>query len=89
MKRSWLSLKKKKIINSGYYEERVKGMKTERRLGIVDCVVGNICDVVKTGVGVVTGTAAFTRSSRSPIVAPTPKPNELVSSTGAPLYGVH
>lgn len=81
--------KEEKIINSGYYEERVKGMKTERRLGIVDCVVGNICDVVKTGVGVVTGTAAFTRSSRSPISAPQPKPNELVSSTGAPLYGVH
>ena len=81
--------KEEKIINSGYYEERVKGMKTERRLGIVDCVVGNICDVVKTGVGVVTGTAAFTRSSRSPIAAPQPKPNELVSSTGAPLYGVH
>lgn len=81
--------KEEKIINSGYYEERVKGMKTERRLGIVDCVVGNICDVVKTGVGVVTGTAAFTRSSRSPITAPQPKPNELVSSTGAPLYGVH
>lgn len=81
--------KEEKIINSGYYEERVKGMKTERRLGIVDCVVGNICDVVKTGVGVVTGTAAFTRSSRSPISAPTPKPNELVSSTGAPLYGSH
>lgn len=81
--------KEEKIINSGYYEERVKGMKTERRLGIVDCVVGNICDVVKTGVGVVTGTAAFTRSSRRPIAAPQPKPNELVSSTGAPLYGVH
>lgn len=81
--------KEEKIINSGYYEERVKDMKTSRRLGIVDCVVGNICDVVKTGVGVVTGTAAFTRSSRTPIAAPQPKPNELVSSTGAPLYGVH
>lgn len=81
--------KEEKIINSGYYEERVKGMKTERRLGIVDCVVGNICDVVKTGVGVVTGTAAFTRSSRSPIAVPQPKPNELVSSTGVPLYGAH
>lgn len=81
--------KEEKIINSGYYEERVKGMKTERRLAIADCVVGNICDVVKTGVGVVTGTAAFSKSSRTPIAAPQPKPNELVSTTGAPLYGVH
>lgn len=81
--------KEQKIIDSGYYEERVKGMKSERRRAIADCVVGNICDVVKTGVGVVTGTAAFTRSSRSPISAPQPKPNELVSSTGAPLYGAH
>ena len=81
--------KEQKIIDSGYYEERVKGMKSERRRAIADCVVGNICDVVKTGVGVVTGTAALTRSSRNPIAAPSPKPNELVSSTGAPLYGVH
>ncbi len=80
--------KEQKIIDSGYYEERVKGMKSERRRAIADCVVGNICDVVKTGVGVVTGTAALTRSSRNPIAAPVPKPNELVSSTGAPLYGV-
>lgn len=81
--------KEQKIIDSGYYEERVKGMKSDRRRAIADCVVGNICDVVKTGVGVVTGTAAFTRSSRNPIAAPSPKPNELVSSTGAPLYGAH
>lgn len=81
--------KEQKIIDSGYYEERVKGMKSDRRRAIADCVVGNICDVVKTGVGVVTGTAALTRSSRNPIAAPSPKPNELVSSTGAPLYGVH
>lgn len=81
--------KEQKIIDSGYYEERVKGMKSERRRAIADCVVGNICDVVKTGVGVVTGTAAFTRSSRSPIAVPQPKPNELVSTTGVPLYGVH
>ena len=80
--------KEQEIIDSGYYEERVKGMKSERRRAIADCVVGNICDVVKTGVGVVTGTAALTRSSRNPIAAPMPKPNELVSSTGAPLYGV-
>lgn len=80
--------KEQKIIDSGYYEERVKGMKSDRRRAIADCVVGNICDVVKTGVGVVTGTAALTRSSRNPIAAPMPKPNELVSSTGAPLYGV-
>lgn len=80
--------KEQEIIDSGYYEERVKGMKSERRRAIADCVIGNICDVVKTGVGVVTGTAALTRSSRNPIAAPVPKPNELVSSTGAPLYGV-
>lgn len=80
--------KEEAIINSGYYEERVKGMKSDRRRAITDCVVGNICDIVKTGVGVVTGTAALTRSSRNPIAAPMPKPNELVSSTGAPLYGV-
>jgi hypothetical protein len=80
--------KEETIINSGYYEERVKGMKSDRRRAITDCVVGNICDIVKTGVGVVTGTAALTRSSRNPIAAPMPKPNELVSSTGAPLYGV-
>lgn len=80
--------KEEAIINSGYYEERVKGMKSDRRRAIADCVVGNICDIVKTGVGVVTGTAALTRSSRNPIAAPMPKPNELVSSTGAPLYGV-
>ena len=80
--------KEQKIIDSGYYEERVKGMKSDRRRAIADCVVGNICDIVKTGVGVVTGTAALTRSSRNPIAAPMPKPNELVSSTGAPLYGV-
>lgn len=80
--------KEEAIINSGYYEERVKGMKSDRRRAIADCVVGNICDIVKTGVGVVSGTAALTRSSRNPIAAPMPKPNELVSSTGAPLYGV-
>lgn len=80
--------KEQKIINSGYYEERVKGMKSDRRRATADCVIGNICDIVKTGVGVVTGTAALTRSSRNPIAAPSPKPNELVSSTGAPLYGV-
>lgn len=80
--------KEETIINSGYYEERVKGMKSDRRRAITDCVVGNICDIVKTGVGVVTGTAALTRSNRNPIAAPMPKPNELVSSTGAPLYGV-
>lgn len=77
----------KKIIDSGYYEERVKGMKSERRRAVADCVIGNICDIAKTTIGVVTGTAALSKPSRKPIEAPTVKPNMLVGADGSILYG--
>lgn len=77
----------KKIIDSGYYEERVKGMKSERRRAVADCVIGNICDIAKTTIGVVTGTAALSKPSRKvPIEVPVAKPNQLVNAQGVPLY---
>lgn len=79
----------KKIIDSGYYEERVKGMKSERRRAVADCVIGNICDIAKTTIGVVTGTAALSKPSRTPIEAPTVKPNQLIGADGTVLYGLH
>lgn len=79
--------REQKIIDSGYYEERVKGMKSERRRAVADCVIGNICDVAKTTIGVVTGTAALSKPSRKPIEAPTVKPNMLVGADGSILYG--
>ena len=79
----------KKIIDSGYYEERVKGMKSDRRRAVADCVIGNICDVAKTTIGVVTGTAALSKPSRTPIEAPTVKPNQLIGADGTVLYGLH
>lgn len=79
--------REKKIIDSGYYDERVKGMKSERRCAVADCVIGNICDVAKTTIGVVTGTAALSKPSRKPIEAPTVKPNMLVGADGSILYG--
>lgn len=75
----------KKIIDSGYYEERVKGMKSERRRAVADCVIGNICDVAKTTIGVVTGTAALSKPSRTPIEAPSAKPGQLVDVNGKPF----
>lgn len=80
--------REQKIIDSGYYDERVKTMKAERKMAIADCVVGNICKVAKTAVGVYTGTAAFSRDGeRKPISAPeTPKPNVLVDASGNVLY---
>lgn len=80
--------REKKIIDSGYYDERVKGMKSERRRAVADCVIGNICDIAKTTIGVVTGTAALSKPSRKPIEVPTVKPNQLVDGNGAPLYGL-
>lgn len=79
--------REQKIIDSGYYEERVKGMKSERRRAVADCVIGNICDVAKTTIGVVTGTATLSKPSRKPIEAPTVKPNMLVGADGSILYG--
>lgn len=79
--------REKKIIDSGYYDERVKGMKSERRRAVADCVIGNICDIAKTTIGVVTGTAALSKPSRKPIEAPTVKPNMLVGADGSILYG--
>jgi hypothetical protein len=79
--------REQKIIDSGYYEERVKGMKSERRRAVADCVIGNICDIAKTTIGVVTGTAALSKPSRKPIEAPTVKPNMLVGADGSILYG--
>lgn len=81
--------REKKIIDSGYYDERVKGMKSERRRAVADCVIGNICDIAKTTIGVVTGTAALSKPSRKPIEAPTVKPNVLVGADGSILYGSH
>lgn len=81
--------REQKIIDSGYYEERVKGMKSERRRAVADCVIGNICDVAKTTIGVVTGTAALSKPSRTPIEAPTVKPNQLIGADGTVLYGLH
>ena len=79
--------REQKIIDSGYYEERVKGMKSERRRAVADCVIGNICDVAKTTIGVVTGTAALSKPSRKvPIEVPVAKPNQLVNAQGVPLY---
>lgn len=75
----------KKIIDSGYYEERVKGMKSERRRAVADCVIGNICDVAKTTIGVVTGTAALSKPSRTPIEAPSAKLGQLVDVNGKPF----
>lgn len=75
----------KKIIDSGYYEERVKGMKSERRRAVADCVIGNICDIAKTTIGVVTGTAALSKPSRTPIEAPSAKPGQLVDVNGKPF----
>lgn len=77
--------REQKIIDSGYYEERVKGMKSERRRAVADCVIGNICDVAKTTIGVVTGTAALSKPSRTPIEAPSAKPGQLVDVNGKPL----
>lgn len=79
--------REKKIIDSGYYDERVKGMKSERRRAVADCVIGNICDIAKTTIGVVTGTAALSKPSRKPIEVPTVKPNMLVGADGSILYG--
>lgn len=79
--------REKKIIDSGYYDERVKGMKSERRRAVADCVIGNICDIAKTTIGVVTGTAALSKPSRKPIESPTVKPNMLVGADGSILYG--
>lgn len=82
--------REQKIIDSGYYEERVKGMKSERRRAVADCVIGNICDVAKTTVGVLTGTAALSDMNRpKPIEAPTVKPNVLIGADGSILYGTH
>lgn len=81
--------REQKIIDSGYYEERVKGMKSERRRAVADCVIGNICDVAKTTIGVVTGTAALSKPSRTPIEAPTVKPNQLIGADGSVLYGLN
>lgn len=81
--------REQKIIDSGYYEERVKGMKSERRRAVADCVIGNICDVAKTTIGVVTGTAALSKPNRTPIEAPTVKPNQLIGADGTVLYGLH
>lgn len=80
--------REQKIIDSGYYDERVKTMKADRKMAIANCIVGNICDVAKTAVGVYTGTAAFARTGeRKPISAPeTPKPNVLVDASGNVLY---
>ncbi len=81
--------KEQKIIDSGYYEERVKGMKSDRRRAVADCVIGNICDIAKTTVGVVTGTAALSRNSRKPIEAPAePGSRVLIGADGNVLYGV-
>lgn len=77
--------REQKIIDSGYYEERVKGMKSERRRAVADCVIGNICDVAKTTIGVVTGTAALSKPSRTPIEAPSAKPGQLVDVYGKPF----
>lgn len=82
--------REQKIIDSGYYEERVKGMKSERRRAVADCVIGNICDVAKATVSVVTGTAALSNLNRTkPIEAPTVKPTMLVGADGSILYGSH
>lgn len=80
--------REQKIIDSGYYDERVKSMKADRKMAIANCIVGNICDVAKTAVGVYTGTAAFARTGeRKPISAPeAPKPNVLVDASGNVLY---
>lgn len=80
--------REQKIIDSGYYDERVKTMKADRKMAIANCIVGNICDVAKTAVGVYTGTAAFSRTGEhKPISAPeTPKPNVLVDASGNVLY---
>lgn len=80
--------REQKIIDSGYYDERVKTMKADRKMAIANCVVGNICDVAKTAVGVYTGTAAFAHTGdRKPISAPeSPKPNVLVDASGNVLY---
>lgn len=80
--------REQKIIDSGYYDERVKTMKADRKMAVANCIVGNICDVAKTAVGVYTGTAAFARTGeRKPISAPeTPKPNVLVDASGNVLY---
>lgn len=77
--------REQKIIDSGYYEERVKGMKSERRRAVADCVIGNICDVAKATIGVVTGTAALSKPSRTPIEAPSAKPGQLVDANGKPF----
>lgn len=82
--------REQKIIDSGYYEERVKGMKSERRRAVADCVIGNICDVAKATVSVVTGTAALSKLNRQkPIEAPTVKPTMVVGADGSILYGSH
>lgn len=82
--------KEKHIIDSGYYEERVKDMKSERRRAVADCVVGNICDIVRAGVGVMTGTAALGKKSRSPIEAPSqPGPRALIDANGNVLYSIN
>lgn len=81
--------REQKIIDSGYYEERVKGMKSERRRAVADCVIGNICDIAKTTIGVVTGTAALSKPNRTPIEAPTVKPNQLIGADGTVLYGLN
>lgn len=81
--------REQKIIDSGYYEERVKGMKSERRRAVADCVIGNICDVAKTTIGVVTGTAALSKPSRKPIEAPDSKPGQLVDIYGKPYLSSH
>lgn len=81
--------REKKIIDSGYYDERVKGMKSERRRAVADCVIGNICDVAKTTIGVVTGTAALSEPSRKPIEAPSSKPGQLVDIYGKPYLSSH
>lgn len=53
------TVKQQGLIDAGYCEELVKDMHNKRWTNTVNCVVGNTCNIVKTAVGAMTGTAGL------------------------------
>ncbi len=73
--------KQQKLIDAGYCEETIKGMKKDRVTGYINCIAGNVANIANATANVVSSLKPSVTISTSPIVSKEGKPY-LVDSNG-------
>ena len=67
----WDAMTKKKIIDSGYYEQQVKNMKTQKTMSIINGVVDGVCKISSEALGWATfGVSKIGNRTESSIIQP-------------------